>query len=143
MGAIKLKRGTRFNVQPNRIPLSKRLLWRLVRSLHLHFHLCAAFCEHINIALIGESIVSAFSRTNTDDILDGINKDQPIADASSLCRLPDGLDGLFHIVIAEDNVELNARKEIHPVCTGPPGQLDAALTAMSAHLAHVHADDPD
>src|SRR5512138_157588 len=117
--------------------------WLLVSRLHLHFHLFAAFREHVNITLIGEGIVPAFPGADTDNVINGINEDQSVADAAGLCSLPDGLDRSFHIVIAEDDIELNTRQEVHSIGPGPPSQLDPTLASMSAYLAHVHADDAD
>ena len=87
--------------------------------------------------------MSAFAGADADDFLDRVNENDSVADVPGLRRLLDGIDRLFNVVIAEDDIELNARQEIHPICSGPPGQLNAALAAMPAHFSDVHPDDPD
>ena len=52
-------------------------------------------------------------------------------------------DRLFHVVVAEHDVDLDAGQHDRPVGAGSAGELDATLPAVPAHSVHVHAHDAD
>src|SRR5688572_11290140 len=108
----------------------------LVRSLQLYF------LTRVDIAFIRKRVVTALPCTDSDHFLDRVNKDDPVADIPCSCRSLNGFDGLFHVMVTQDNVELNARQEIHSIRSDPPRQLDASLAAMPAHFYYIHPDNP-
>ena len=48
-----------------------------------------------------------------------------------------------HVVVAQDDVDLNLGQQIHLIGGAAPREFDAALTAVAMHLVDVQADDAD
>src|SRR5215211_5311031 len=110
---------------------------RLISSLQMNFLAC------IDITFVGEGVMPVFTGTNADDLLDRVNENESVADLARLRGPLDGLDGLFHVMVAKDDVELNAWQKIHSVGSRPSGELNPALTAVTANFDHIHPDDAD
>lgn len=60
----------------------------------------------VYITLIEQSLLSAFTGTDTDNILHGIDENHAIALPASTGCLLDRLDSPFYVMLAKDNVEL-------------------------------------
>ena len=60
-----------------------------------------------------------------------------------MSRFQDGLDGVFQVPVAQDDVDLYFRKHVDLVAAGAAHELDAALAAMPADLEYVQSHDAD
>src|SRR6185503_8946450 len=90
-----------------------------------------------------QGIMSAFPGADANDFFNRVHENDPVADVAGLRSLLDDLDRFLDVVIAQNDIELNARQKVHFIGSDPPGQFDASLASMPAHFHHIHPDDSD
>src|SRR5690606_24051569 len=62
-----------------------------------------------------ERVVAEFARTDTDGLLDGIDENLAITDATGLRGHADRLDRLFGQVVGANHLDLHLGQEIHHI----------------------------
>ena len=70
---------------------------------------------NVDIVRVHQRIVATFAGADADDIVDRIDEDDTIAFISCPCSLGDCFDGLFDIVVAEHDVDLDLGDQVHVV----------------------------
>src|SRR5512138_2219484 len=97
----------------------------------------------VDVICIHEGGVATLAGADADDFFYRIDEDDAIAFIACVGGLLNGLDRLFDVVVTENDVELEPRKEVHLIGTRAASQDDAASTAMAAYLGHIQADNTD
>lgn len=97
----------------------------------------------VDIAVVGQGVCAALASADAHHIVHGIDEDQPIAGASGGGNSADRLDRLFHVVVAEHDVELDAGQHVDLVTASATRQRHTALPTMSTHFKDIHPNDAD
>jgi len=78
---------------------------------------------------------------DADHFLHRVDEDQAVAGHAGIGGPEDGLNGIFQVVFAQDDVDLDLGQQIDPVAACTARQADASLAAVAANFEEVQAHD--
>ncbi len=72
--------------------------------------------------------MSFFIRADPDHVVDRVNKDHPVALFPGIGRLFDGFYRRIDIVVAQDDINLNARQQVNRIRSGPALDMNGTVS---------------
>src|SRR5208337_1185088 len=87
--------------------------------------------------------MTPLSGSDADHVFHGVDEDDAVTLLSGPGGFHDGVDRFFHVVLAQDDVHLDLRQEIHPGGGDTPRLVDPSLPSVTSNIEDVHAHDAD
>src|SRR5688572_19447182 len=122
------------------LPLRLALLMKSIRLCHTRWHTIRVG-HTVNVTLIHQGFTPAFARADSNDILDRIYKDDPVANLPCFRGFHNCLNGLVDVMFTENDIDLYAGKQINLIRPAAPVKYNTALTTMPTYLEYIHAHD--